>query len=153
MNADMVSSDGGPQPQPQPQPAPQPRSRAEPRSRRRFPLAYVSAGVAALFSVPLLGVVLNVFREGQGNWPHLVSTVLPDYVLNSLALMFGVGAGVVIGGTGTAWLVVMCRFPGRRLFEWMLVLPLAIPAYVVAYAYTDLLQHAGPVQTLLRDLT
>ena len=126
---------------------------AERPSRRRFSMAYISVAVAALFSVPLLGVVLNVFREGQGNWPHLVSTVLPDYVLNSLALMLGVGAGVVIGGTGTAWLVVMCRFPGRRLFEWMLVLPLAIPAYVVAYAYTDLLQHAGPVQTLLRDLT
>ncbi len=123
------------------------------RRRRRLSMAYLSAGVAALFSVPLLGVILNVFREGQGNWQHLASTVLPDYVLNSLALMLGVGAGVVIGGTGAAWLVVMCRFPGRRLFEWMLVLPLAIPAYVVAYAYTDLLQHSGPVQTLLRDLT
>ncbi len=128
---------------------------ADPRTQRRrrsFPLAYGSAAVAALFSVPLLGVLLNVFREGQGNWPHLASTVLPSYALNSLALMLGVGVAVVIGGTGSAWLVVMCRFPGRRLFEWLLVLPLAMPAYVVAYAYTDLLQHSGPVQSLLRDL-
>jgi iron(III) transport system permease protein len=124
---------------------------APPRRRRHFPLAIVSAAVAVLFSVPVLGVLGNLVREGQGNWPHLVATVLPDYVLNSLALMLGVGAGVVVAGTGTAWLVVMCRFPGRRLFEWMLVLPLAIPAYVVAYAYTDMLQHAGPVQTLLRE--
>ncbi len=123
------------------------------RRRPAIPLAVFSVAVAALFAVPLLGVVLNIFSPGQGNWPHLVSTVLPDYVQNSLTLMLGVGAAVVIGGTGTAWLVVMCRFPGRRLFEWMLVLPLAIPAYVVAYAYTDLLQHAGPVQTLLRELT
>jgi iron(III) transport system permease protein len=128
-------------------------SPARDRRRPRLPLAALSVVVAALFSVPVLGVLFNMFREGQGNWAHLVSTVLPDYVLNSLVLMLGAGVGVVIGGTGTAWLVVMCRFPGRRLFEWMLVLPLAIPAYVVAYAYTDLLQHAGPVQTLLRDLT
>lgn len=117
------------------------------------PLVYISVGVAALFSVPVLGVVLNLFRRGQGNWPHLATTVLPDYALNSLALMLGVGVGVAVIGTGTAWLVVMCRFPGRRLLEWLLVLPLAIPAYVVAYAYADLLQHAGPVQTLLRDVT
>lgn len=128
-------------------------SRKTTDARRGLPLTYLSVAIAALFSIPLLGVAFNVFREGQGNWPHLVSTLLPEYVLNSLALMLGVGVGVAILGTGTAWLVVMCRFPGRRLLEWLLVLPLAIPAYVVAYAYTDLLQHAGPVQTLLRDIT
>jgi iron(III) transport system permease protein len=124
------------------------------RTRRpRFTLVPFSVAVALLFSVPVLGVMTNIFREGQGNWTHLASTVLPDYVFNSLSLMLGVGVGVAVFGAGTAWLVVMCRFPGRRLFEWLLVLPLAMPAYVVAYGYTDLLQHAGPVQGLLRDLT
>ena len=68
-------------------------------------------------------------------------------------LMAGVAVGVGLLGTVTAWLVVMCRFPGQRYFEWMLILPLAMPAYVVAYAYTDFLQGSGPVQTMLRDAT
>ena len=61
--------------------------------------------------------------------------------------MCGVAVGVIVGGVTTAWLTVMCRFPGRRLFEWALLLPMAVPAYVMAYAYTDLLQFAGPVQS------
>ncbi len=109
--------------------------------------------VAALVAVPILSVIWSIFQPGQGNWPHLVDTVLPQYIANSLILMAGVAVGVIVGGVGPAWLVVMCRFPGRRLFEWALILPLAVPAYVVAYAYTDFLQAAGPVQTLIRDLT
>ncbi|MGM9097514.1 hypothetical protein ACTFE6_00870, partial [Campylobacter jejuni] len=59
--------------------------------------------------------------------------------------------GTFVIGTGTAWLVVMCRFPGRGLFEWALLLPLAVPTYVIAYAYTDFLQYAGPLQSWLRE--
>ncbi|MEM0911510.1 MAG: iron ABC transporter permease, partial [Pseudomonadota bacterium] len=73
------------------------------------------------------------------------------YIKNSLLLMLFVGIGVSIVGVGTAWLVVMCRFPGRRFFEWALILPLAVPAYVVAYAYTDVLQVSGPIQSFIRD--
>ncbi len=109
--------------------------------------------VAALVAVPILSVIWSIFQTGQGNWPHLVETVLPQYIANSLILMAGVAVGVIVGGVGPAWLVVMCRFPGRRIFEWALILPLAVPAYVVAYAYTDFLQAAGPVQTLIRDLS
>ncbi len=109
--------------------------------------------VAVLVAVPILSVVWSIFQPGAGNWPHLVETVLPQYILNSLVLMVGVAIGVVIGGVGPAWLVVMYQFPGRRIFEWGLILPLAVPAYVVAYVYTDFLQAAGPVQTLLRDVT
>lgn len=109
--------------------------------------------VAALVAVPILSVVWSSFLPGQGNWPHLVDTVLPQYISNSLILMIGVAFGVIVGGVGPAWLVVMCNFPGRRIFEWVLILPLAVPAYVVAYAYTDFLQAAGPVQSLLRDIT
>ncbi|MEN3353316.1 MAG: iron(III) transport system permease protein, partial [Betaproteobacteria bacterium] len=89
----------------------------------------------------------------HGTWSHLAATVLPDYIANSLMLMAGVAFGVVIGGVSTAWLTVMCRFPGRRFFEWALLLPMAVPAYVMAYAYTDFLQFAGPVQTWLRAVT
>ncbi|MCD8513774.1 MAG: iron ABC transporter permease [Nitrincola sp.] len=84
-------------------------------------------------------------------WPHLMSTVLPGYIRNTLWLMFGVCIGTFIIGTGTAWLVTMCRFPGRRIFEWALLIPLAMPAYVIAYVYTDLLNFSGPVQSLLRE--
>lgn len=109
--------------------------------------------IAAILAIPILGVAASLFQTGEGNWPHLVETVLPRYIQNSLILMLGVGIGVTIFGVGTAWLVVMCRFPGRRLFEWALILPLAVPAYVVAYAYTDVLQSSGPIQTMIRDLS
>jgi iron(III) transport system permease protein len=123
-------------------------------ARRRFPWLTFAAGlIAALIAVPIASVAWSVFQPGQGNWPHLVDTVLPGYIANSLVLMVGVAVGVTITGVGLAWLVVMCRFPGQRFFEWALILPLAMPAYVVAYAYTDFLQAAGPLQTWLRDLT
>lgn len=124
------------------------------RLSRRIPwLTWAALVVAALVAVPILSVLSSVFQSGQGNWPHLVETVLPHYIANSLSLMAGVSVGVVVAGVGPAWLVVMCEFPGRRLFEWTLILPLAVPAYVVAYAYTDFLQAAGPLQTWIRDLT
>lgn len=106
--------------------------------------------IAALFSLPVLGVAWSVFQPGLGNWPHLVDTVLPTYIQNSLILMLGVGVGVFCLGVGSAWLVVMCHFPAKRFFEWALILPLAAPAYVVAYAYTDFLQSSGPVQSWIR---
>ena len=102
---------------------------------KRLPwLSYVAIAVAVLIIVPIVGVIWNVFQPGQGNWPHLANTVLPVYISNSLSLMVGVAIGVSIIGVGLAWLVVMCDFPGRRFFEWALILPLAMPAYVVAYA-------------------
>lgn len=121
-------------------------------SRHRLaPLTLFAVIVAALIVLPVAVVVLNVFAPTQGTWQHLAATVLPDYIVNSLALMVGTGAGVVLGGVTTAWLTTMCRFPGRRVFEWALLLPMAVPAYVMAYAYTDFLQFSGPVQSLLRQ--
>ena len=114
---------------------------------------WIAVAIGLMLSVPVLSIVASVFQEGQGNWTHLASTVLPTYIYNSLYLTATVGVGVTIIGVGCAWLVVMCQFPGRRLFEWALILPLAMPAYVVAYAYTDVLQVAGPVQAWLRDIT
>lgn len=115
-------------------------------------LALAALVVAALAAAPILSVWANIFSGGTGDtWSHLASTVLPEYVANTLWLCAGVGSGVIVVGVSTAWLVTMHDFPGRRLFEWALVLPLAVPAYVMAYAYTDLLQFVGPVQTWLRE--
>ncbi|WP_051530132.1 MULTISPECIES: iron ABC transporter permease [Halomonas] len=109
-------------------------------------------GVALIVALPVLAVLSHILVPTDGVWPHLASTVLPRYLVNTLFLVITVGLGTLIIGTGTAWLVVMCRFPGRRLFEWALLLPLAVPTYVIAYAYTDFLQFSGPLQGWLRDL-
>lgn len=113
------------------------------------------AAILCLVTVlPLAALVLTAIGGEEGTaFSHYASTVLPGYIATtlSLALIVGVGAGVV--GVASAWLVTMCRFPGRRLFAFLLVLPFAMPAYVSAYAYTYLLAHPGPVQTFLRDVT
>ena len=114
-------------------------------------LSMVAITVAIAIALPVLVVLQNIFVPSQGAWRHLVQTVLGNYVLNSLLLMAGVAFGVIFGGVLTAWIITMCRFPGRRVFEWALLLPMAMPAYVMAYAYTDLLQFSGPVQAWLRE--
>lgn len=101
---------------------------------------------------PILTVFSYVFASKGEIWQHLAETVLPSYVGNSLLLVLGVGIGVLITGVPAAWMVTLCRFPGRRLFDWALLLPMAMPAYVIAYTYTGLLDYAGPAQTALRDL-
>ena len=86
------------------------------------------------------------------SWAHLFETVLSDYILNSIALMLGVGLGTLILGLGAAWLTAMCEFPGRKFFAWAFLLPLAMPAYIIAYTYTGILDFAGPVQSTLREV-
>ena len=119
-------------------------------SRPRF-LVAAGIGVAVVLAIPLLSIVASVFSPGGQAWDHLAATVLPGYVKNTLWLLLWVAIGTAMVGVGAAWLVTSCQFPGRALLEWALVLPLAMPAYVIAYAYTDLLQFSGPVQSLLRD--
>ena len=107
--------------------------------------------IALIVALPILVVLAHIVMPTEGVWQHLASTVLPRYLSNTFWLVLWVGLGTLVIGTGTAWLVVMCRFPGKRLFEWALLLPLAVPTYVIAYAYTDFLQVAGPLQSLLRE--
>ena len=107
--------------------------------------------VAAAVATPVVTVFFYVFQPKGAIWLHLAETVLPRYVGNSVLLLIGVGTGVLLVGVPAAWMVTLCRFPGRRLFEWSLLLPMAMPAYVVAYTYTGLLDHAGSVQSALRD--
>lgn len=105
---------------------------------------------AALVATPIVAVLVIAFSPQDDIWQHLASTVLPLYVEQTLLLMLGVGVGTLAIGTSTAWLVTMCRFPGRRVFNWALLLPLAVPAYVLAFVVTDQLEYAGTVQTALR---
>src|SRR6185503_11453593 len=107
----------------------------------------VSLSLGLARGLPLGIVAAHLFIPGGEAWAHLTATVLPGYVWTTLQLAAVVGIGVFVIGVGTAWLVATCEFPGRRAFEWTLLLPLAVPAYVLAYAYTDLLQFSGPVQS------
>lgn len=117
------------------------------------PLSAVTGLVALLVALPILSVGANLLVGSTGDtWQHLATTVLPEYIGNSLWLCLGVGLLVASMGTVCAWLVAMFDFPGRRYFEWALLLPMAMPAYVLAYTYTDLLQFVGPVQSWLREL-
>jgi iron(III) transport system permease protein len=106
--------------------------------------AVVAAPVVALFAIAL-GADDNV-------WPHIVGSVLPNSLFDTAALMFGVGLVVAAVGIATAWLVATCRFPGHGLFDWALLLPLAMPTYIVAYCYVDILDSFGPVQSAFRHL-
>jgi len=106
--------------------------------------------VAALVAAPLLTVLLALAVPTPGIWAHLWATILPQRILNTLLLALGVATGTFLLGTGLAWLVVAYRFPGRGLFEWALLLPLAMPSYVLGYVYMATLDYAGPIQAFLR---
>ena len=106
--------------------------------------------IAAVVVAPMLAVLWLAFHPTENIWPHLVATVLPRYLQNTLILMAGVGLLSAAVGTGAAWLVTMHRFPGRRWLDIALLFPLANPAYIGAYALVDFLTYSGPVQTGLR---
>ncbi|WP_211169036.1 ABC transporter permease [Aromatoleum toluvorans] len=125
------------------------------RLRKRW--SSLTAGsllISVLIAMPVISVFSNVFVGGtSGTWSHLSATVLPEFLRNTLILCIGVGLGVSSIGVTTAWLTTMTDFPGRRFFQWALVLPLAVPAYVMAYVYTDFLQFVGPLQSWLREVS
>ena len=104
-----------------------------------------------LLSVPVLTILTSITSSSDGVWQHLYDTVLGDYVTHSLTLLVGVGLAVLVLGIGPAWLVTMTRFPGSRILEWALVLPLAMPAYIIAYTYTGMLDIGGPLQVWIRE--
>jgi iron(III) transport system permease protein len=109
--------------------------------------------LSLLFSIPLAVILGSVFFPETEVWSHLADTVLTDYISNSLILLVGVGSLALILGVVPAWLVTMYRFPLSRYLEWALLLPMAMPAYIIAYSYTGMLDVAGPLQTSLREIT
>ncbi len=108
---------------------------------------------ALLVTFPIVTVFVLAAAPDTPVFGHLASTVLPRYLRTTAGLMLGVGIGTAVLGVATAWLVTMYRFPGAQLFQWALLLPLAIPAYVIAFIYTEILDFSGPVHTGLRALT
>jgi iron(III) transport system permease protein len=108
--------------------------------------------IAAVVFAPVVALV-SIAAQGSGDlWPHLAAYVLPYAILDTALLLAGVGVIAIIVGVGTAWLVATCRFPGHGIFDWALLLPLAVPTYIVAFAYLDVLHPLGPIQTGLRAL-
>jgi iron(III) transport system permease protein len=126
------------------------------RFARRISAENILIALAALISLvvalPLLSIAVMALAPAPGVWPHLISTTLPYSVQQTLLLMAGVAALTLITGAGTAWLITMYRFPGRGLFDWLLILPLALPTYITAYCYGEFLDFTGPVQSALREL-
>jgi iron(III) transport system permease protein len=116
-------------------------------------LGSLSLITGLVLAFPVLLVVASIFRVGGDTWAHLLETGLGRYAWNTALLLLAVGWGVISMGVLSAWLITVYRFPGRDLLQWALMLPLAMPAYVMAYAYTDWLQFTGPVQATLRSLT
>jgi iron(III) transport system permease protein len=112
--------------------------------------AGLAVGIAALLAIPIVAVLSSLAAPAGEVWLHLWRTQLLELVVRTLALLLGVGAGALIVGGGLAWLVVHHRFPGRAVLEWALILPLAVPAYVIGFAFVGLFEYSGPVQSALR---
>ncbi|TYC51508.1 iron ABC transporter permease [Rhodobacterales bacterium] len=108
--------------------------------------------ISAMVLLPLAAIVWIAFTPTADVWGHLLGTVLPGSLRTTLLLMLGVGLITGITGVGTAWLVTMCNFPGRRIMDWALLVPLAVPTYIVAFSYVEVLDYTGPVQSVLRGL-
>ena len=107
--------------------------------------------IALPVALPITAVLASLFTPSSPGWNHTLETVLPSYVFNTFALLALVSIITLTIGLSVGWLIATKEFPGRKIFSWLLVLPFAAPAYVVAYAYGDLLDYAGPIQTFLRD--
>lgn len=128
----------------------------QPETRRawRDPLSVVLAVVLCLPAlVPLLVIVQATLSPEADVWAHLARYVLPEVTINTIKLLVGVALLSGIVGTALAWLTSICEFPGRRFFDWALLLPLAIPTYVLAFVAVGFLDYSGPLQSWLRELT
>jgi len=109
--------------------------------------------ISAIIALPMLFILAALFTANDESWQHIRSNLLSGYLLNTFWLMLQVAIYSSVIGVSTAWLTAVTRFPGQRFFSWALMLPLAAPAYIIAYVYTDLLEFSGPVQSAFRALT
>jgi iron(III) transport system permease protein len=123
--------------------------RARPRGAVS-PWSAATVGLLALLATPVVVVLSSLAVPAADVWAHVARTQLAELLANTVALVGGVGVGTLVLGAGLAWLVAGHTFPGRGVFEWALVLPLAIPAYVIGFAFLGLLDYAGPVQSWMR---
>lgn len=107
--------------------------------------------ILLLVLTPIFTIVVKLFDKPGEHWSHIASTLLPSYFANSFLLLLGVGVFTFLIGVSMAWLVSVYEFPGRKYFEWLLILPLAFPSYMMAYSYVGILEYTGPVQAFLRN--
>lgn len=126
-----------------------------PTRSRRFTLPRPSGGlwplaVVAIVMLPLVVLALHIVQFDLARWEQMTATFLPRTLINTLTLMLGVGTGTLVLGTALAWLVAACDFPGRRMFDRLLLLPLAVPGFIMGFVYVDVFEFAGPVQSTLR---
>ncbi len=119
---------------------------------RGAPRTWTVLSVAIFVAIisPIAGLVITAFSASSDTWPHLIHTVLPKAVRDTALLMLGVSALSILAGAGTAWLITLYRFPGRKIFKWLLVVPLAMPTYLAAFCYVEVWDYSGWVQTGLR---
>lgn len=124
------------------------------RAQRPHSLAWLLTigAIVFLMALPIATTLWLAVSPKENIWPHLLRTVLPTSLMQTLALMAGAGLLTLVTGTAAAWLVTMYRFPGRALADRLLVIPLAMPTYIVAYCYVELLDFSGPVQSMLRSM-
>jgi len=107
--------------------------------------------ILLLVITPILTILIKLFEAPGEHWGHIVSNLLPSYFSNTIILLCGVALFTFIIGVGMAWLVSIYEFPGRKYFEWLLILPLAFPSYMMGYSYVGILEYTGPLQAFLRN--
>src|SRR5690554_710281 len=107
--------------------------------------------ILLLVLTPIITILVKLFGSPGEHWSHIVSNLLPSYFANSMILLLGVGFFTFIIGVSMAWLVSIYEFPGRKYFEWLLILPLAFPSYMMSYSYVGILEYTGPIQAFLRN--
>lgn len=113
--------------------------------------SWTSIAILLLVSIPLLTIVFNLFTKPGESWSHLYKNLLAGYFLETFLLLLGVAFLTFVLGVGTAWIVTNFNFPGRKYFEWLLILPLSFPGYIMAYTYVGILDFTGPLQSFLRN--
>lgn len=106
--------------------------------------------VSCIVLIPIVSIFVIALTGTNNEWPHLIATVLPGSLLTTLLLMLGVSVVSIVIGVGTAWLTTLCSFPGRRILDWALLLPLAVPTYIIAFSYIEVLDFSGPLQSTIR---
>ena len=123
------------------------------RNRRGLGFVALTLALAVTVLFPIVSLVVMALSGTADSLNHVVQHVLPRTLWTTALLMVGVVIGTGIIGTVSAWLVMTCQFPGRRFFLWALVLPLAVPSYLGAYAFVEFFSFTGPLQSLLRGVT
>ena len=109
--------------------------------------------IAAIIAIPILTIFYMALSSEKNIWPHLSSTVLPGYIITTLIVLFGVGLITLVIGIGLAWIVTVYNFPFRRILEWLCLIPLAMPTYIIAYTYGEIFDYPGSLSLYIPNIS